>query len=218
MLKRLALALAVTTGLSLAQVQAPPSAPAAAPGPLTVYLSPFLMTGDYKPVTQDELNASMAASVKEVAGNITMVMGPTPTKALTDNEVIAQARARNCRYALHGTVEFATQNLTLNASGATTATTATGYPSSGAVPQSTDYRYLVTVKGNADVNLLDAVKGFMIAEHPEALWRSQTTQAPLDTEAYDDVEAALAKDCVSQLSHRLILHLEGLVPGASAPK
>lgn len=206
MLKRLLLGLLFTTGLSLAQ--APPST---AP-PLTVYLSPFLMTGDYKPVTQDQLNQVMRDAVKEVPGGVTMVIGDTPTRPLSDADVVKQARARNCRYALHGTVEFSTQSLTLNASGATTATTATGYPSSGAVPQSTDYRYLVTVKGNADVNLLDVSNGQMVAEHPEALWRSQTTQAPLDTEAYDDVEAALAKDCVNQLSHRLMMHLKQIVP------
>jgi len=206
MLKRLVLLTMLTTGLTLAQ--APPTAP-----PLvTVYLSPFLMTGDYKPVTQDQLNQVMADCVKECAGEITMVIGSTPSKPLSDGDVVREARARNCRYALHGTVEFSTQSLTLNASGANTATTATGYPSSGAVPQSTDYRYLVTVKGNADVNLLDVSNGMMIAEHPEALWRSQTTQAPIDTEAYDDVEAALAKDCVNQLSHRLMMHLKGIVP------
>ena len=200
MLKRLVLALALTTGLSLAQ---------APPVPATVFLSPFLMTGDYKPVTQEQLNQVMADAVKEVASGATVVWGSPSTKTLSDSEVVAQARAANCRYAFHGSVEFSTQNLTLNATGGPGPV---GYPGSGAVPSGSEYRYLVTVKGHAEVNLLDVSNGQVLAEHPESLWRSQTTQAPLDTEAYDDVEAALAKDCVTQLSHRLMLHLKPLVP------
>src|SRR5690349_7810764 len=103
MLKRLLFCLAFS-GLALAQAQAP------APTTGTpVYLSPFLMTGDYKPVTQDQLNQVLTTAVKEVAPDVALTVGATPAKTLTDDEVVAAARAKGCRYAMHGSMEFSTQ-------------------------------------------------------------------------------------------------------------
>jgi hypothetical protein len=178
---------------------APAVAPTAAPKEnrtVVVVQLPLALQGDFKPVTDDELQKAVEKYIEAAIAEVDVIV-PDPRDDrvrgmdifgdLTVDDAAKIVRLYNARFATWGSMRFSKEKKLMQP-----------------YPDSTAYQYMITVTGVADVKVFDGASGEIVLEQRMIQGNNCLTWAIEGSPAFAAHEKTLAQKCVVNLAENMV--------------
>lgn len=165
---------------------------------------PVQITGDYQPVSTADFMQSLLADAKQQSPDVSITVVDVPqVKNWSDIMPPDPAQVKRIIQGLGvdrlvwGSVRFRKDHSLAKMGGSDVADTFPGQSGS-------TYRYILTVGGVAKIFVADGESGKLLLDDPVAMFRSEMTVAPEDTEGFQDAENRLARRCSADLAEAIV--------------
>ncbi len=175
----------------------------------TLLLVPFEIRGSYQPVTKADLSAELQTQIEAHDPSIKVVVLDRWATILSSNDAARLGKSEGADLVLYGNVKFNKDAKATSMTGAAPE----GYPGGTGVPMDFSRRYMVTVAGMAHGTLVDSASGEVVADQPEMVFETEMTGGAKDGKIMQEVEDRLVKQCLHDVSRRLVEHLKAETEG-----
>jgi len=165
---------------------------------------PVQITGDYQPVSSADFMQSLLEDAKKQSPDVAITVVDVPqVKNWSDimppepNQVKRIIQGLGVDRLVWGSVRFRKEHSLAKMGGSDVGDTFPGQSGS-------TYRYILTVGGVAKIFVADGATGNLLLEDPVAMFRSEMTIAPEDSQGFEDAENRLARRCSADLADAIV--------------